>query len=79
MRGVEWNAPDGRPVHLVFLLLTPDREEGLQLQILAALAQAMTAPEARERLSRAQTSQAVWLALDEALRARESVRVAPRH
>ncbi len=79
VRGVEWDAPDGRPVHLVFLLLTPDREEGLQLQILAALAQAMSAPEARERLSRAQTRQAVWLALDEALRARESVRASPRN
>ena len=56
-----------------------DREERLQLQILAALAQAMIAPEARERLSRAQTRQAVWLALDEALRARESVRVSSRN
>ncbi len=66
-------------MYLVFLLLTPDREEGIQLQILAALAQAMIAPEARERLSRAETRQAVWVALDEALRARESVRGSPRH
>jgi Kef-type K+ transport system membrane component KefB len=79
LRGVDWDAPDGRPVHLVFLLLTPEREDGLQLQILANLAQAMTPPEARQRLQRAETSQAVRAALDEALRVRESARVPPRH
>ena len=34
--GIEWDAPDGLPVHLVFLLLTPVADDGLQLQILAA-------------------------------------------
>jgi mannitol/fructose-specific phosphotransferase system IIA component (Ntr-type) len=76
--GIEWDAPDGRPVHLVFLLLTPEREDDLQLQILAALAQAMTPPEARERLQRAETGPAVWVALDRALRARKSVQASPR-
>jgi Kef-type K+ transport system membrane component KefB/mannitol/fructose-specific phosphotransferase system IIA component (Ntr-type) len=75
--GVDWDAPDGRPVRLVFLLLTPEREDGLQLQILAALAQAMTPPEARERLKRADTQQAAWLALADALRAQKLVRVPP--
>jgi Kef-type K+ transport system membrane component KefB len=78
LRGVEWDAPDGLPVHLVFLLLTPEREDGLQLQILAALAQEMTPLEARARLHRADTSQAVWLALADALRAQKLVRVSPQ-
>lgn len=72
--GVEWDAPDGRPVHLVFLILTPEREQGLQLQILAALAQAMMPPEARERLARADTAEAARAVLEQALRAQDLVR-----
>lgn len=36
--GVDWDAPDGRRVRLVFLILTPEEEAGLQLQMLSALA-----------------------------------------
>jgi Kef-type K+ transport system membrane component KefB len=39
--GIDWDAPDGEPVHLVFLLLPPIDEHGLQLQILAALARTL--------------------------------------
>lgn len=40
--GVDWDAPDGQLVHFVFLLLTPERQEGIQLQILAAISRGMT-------------------------------------
>jgi mannitol/fructose-specific phosphotransferase system IIA component (Ntr-type) len=50
--GVDWDAPDGLPVHLVFLLLTPDHGQGLQLQILAAIAHGLSDPAAREQLMR---------------------------
>ena len=40
--GVDWDAPDGQLVHFVFLLLTPARQEGVQLQILASIARGMT-------------------------------------
>ncbi len=73
--GIYWDAPDGQPVRLVFLLLTPEREHGLQLQILAALAQAMMDAGARRRLAAAETSQEVWSALEEALRAQDLVQV----
>jgi Kef-type K+ transport system membrane component KefB len=75
LRGIEWDAADGHPVHLVFLLLTPEREDGLQLQILAALARAMSDPQARERLSRADSAQAVSSALEDALGSQQLVRV----
>ncbi len=75
LRGIEWDAPDGQPVHLVFLLLTPVREHGLQLQILAALARAMSDVEARGRVLRADSEQAMWSALEDALRAQQLVRV----
>jgi Kef-type K+ transport system membrane component KefB len=74
-RGIDWDAPDGSKVHLVFLLLTPEREQGLQLQILAALAQAMMDDDARGRLLEAESAGAMWLALQEALRSQDLVRV----
>ena len=40
--GLEWDAPDGEPVRFVFLVLTPARQEGLQLQILAAIGRTMS-------------------------------------
>ena len=40
--GLAWDAPDGEPVKFVFLVLTPARQEGLQLQILAAIARTMS-------------------------------------
>ncbi|MGI9591419.1 MAG: cation:proton antiporter [Myxococcota bacterium] len=65
--GVDWNAPDGRRVRLVFLILTPEEEAGLQLQILSALAQGLLEGPARERLLHAETSDAAFEALAAAL------------
>jgi Kef-type K+ transport system membrane component KefB/mannitol/fructose-specific phosphotransferase system IIA component (Ntr-type) len=48
--GIEWNAPDGLPVRLVFLLLTPAGEDNSQLHLLRAIATAMQAAENRTRL-----------------------------
>ena len=75
LRGIEWDAPDGQPVHLVFLLLTPVREDGLQLQVLAALARAMSDLAAREQLKRADSAHAMSSLLESALRSQELVRV----
>jgi mannitol/fructose-specific phosphotransferase system IIA component (Ntr-type) len=66
--GIEWDAPDGLPVHLIFLLLTPVADEGLQLQILAALARAMSHEDVRSQLAQADSEQAVWLVLQDTLR-----------
>ena len=68
--GVDWDAPDGLPVHHVFLLLTPVQDHGLQLQILAAIAQAMSRPEAGERLERADGADEICAAVAEVLSAR---------
>ncbi|MGH0028388.1 MAG: cation:proton antiporter [Myxococcota bacterium] len=73
--GIPWDAPDGLPARLVFLILTPEREQGLQLQILAALAQAMMESPARQALLDAETPEAIRAALGDALRAQDLVRV----
>jgi len=36
--GIAFNAPDGKPVDLIFLIISPQRDAGLQLKILALLA-----------------------------------------
>lgn len=68
-RGIDWDSPDGLPVQLVFLLLTPVRDEGLQLQILAAIAQGMSQPEVRRSVLAAGTAREIWSALRETLEA----------
>ncbi len=70
--GVDWDAPDGRRVRLVFLILTPEEETGLQLQILSALAQGLLEGPARENLLHAETSDAAFEALAAALPQQES-------
>jgi mannitol/fructose-specific phosphotransferase system IIA component (Ntr-type) len=62
-------------VHHVFLLLTPIRDHGLQLQILAALAHGMAEAEPRERLVQATGADEIWAALEEALREQDLARV----
>jgi Kef-type K+ transport system membrane component KefB len=42
LEGIEWNAPDGQHVHLVFLLLTPVGTEDIHVQTLATIARCMT-------------------------------------
>jgi mannitol/fructose-specific phosphotransferase system IIA component (Ntr-type) len=66
--GVEWDAPDGLPAHFVFLVLTPTHDEGLQLQILAAIARAMGHARVRQQLSQAEGEPQLWLVLQDALR-----------
>lgn len=47
--GIEWNALDGQPVRMIFLVLTPQDDSNSQLQILRGIAEALLAPEVRQR------------------------------
>jgi mannitol/fructose-specific phosphotransferase system IIA component (Ntr-type) len=48
--GVDFNAPDGRPSKLVFLLLMPPRAYDQEVRILAQIARAAIEPQSRQRL-----------------------------
>ena len=48
--GIEFDTPDGIPVRLVFLILTPRSEDGAQLEILSDIAATFSKEEAVERL-----------------------------
>lgn len=51
--GVDFDAPDGEPAHIVFLILTPQNDDGAQLKILADIARTFSRPEARQQALRA--------------------------
>jgi Kef-type K+ transport system membrane component KefB/mannitol/fructose-specific phosphotransferase system IIA component (Ntr-type) len=48
--GIDFNAPDGRPAKLVFLLLMPPRAHDQEVRILAQIARAVIEPSARARV-----------------------------
>ncbi|MES1983188.1 MAG: PTS sugar transporter subunit IIA [Pseudomonadota bacterium] len=47
---IPFDAPDGLPVNLIFVLLVPERATDLHLQLLSELAQMFSTREFRERL-----------------------------
>ena len=53
---VPFDAPDGKPVSQVFVLLVPEQATDLHLQLLSELAQMFSEKGFREKLSRATTT-----------------------
>ena len=53
---IPFDAPDGQPVNLIFVLLVPDRATDLHLQILSELAQMFSEKPFREQLLAAPTA-----------------------
>ncbi len=49
-QAIPFDAPDGQPVNLIFVLLVPERATDLHLQILSELAQMFSDRELREQL-----------------------------
>jgi Kef-type K+ transport system membrane component KefB/mannitol/fructose-specific phosphotransferase system IIA component (Ntr-type) len=63
--GIDFNAPDGVPSRIVFLLLMPPRAQDLEVRILASIARAVIEPRSRERLLRATSAAEVYALLSE--------------
>ena len=47
--GIDFNAPDGEPAQFIFLILTPQHDDGAQLEILADIAGTFRDAQMRER------------------------------
>jgi len=47
--GLDFDAPDGQPAHIVFLILTPLRDDGAQVELLADIGRVFADPKVRER------------------------------
>lgn len=58
--GIDWDARDGLATHFVFLILTPENEEGIQVQILASIARCMLNKEIQSRLMAADNPEEIY-------------------
>ena len=65
--GIDWGARDGLATHYVFLILTPEKEEGVQVQILAAIARCMLKPDIQSRIMASEDSEEIFRILSQAL------------
>jgi mannitol/fructose-specific phosphotransferase system IIA component (Ntr-type) len=72
--GIEWNSPDGRPTHQIFLILTPENDNGLQLQILRTIASVMSQPKVRENLTQAKDDGKIWAYLQREFETKETIK-----
>jgi mannitol/fructose-specific phosphotransferase system IIA component (Ntr-type) len=65
-RGIPYQAIDGAPVHLVFLLIGPPGRELNHLQILSRLSRLLSDADTRRRLLSAESREAMFDVLTEA-------------
>jgi len=54
-KGVDFDAMDGRPAHIFFMLITPESSTGLHLKALARIARMLKNETFKEKLFRAKT------------------------
>ncbi len=64
--GVDFGTPDGVPVTLIFLILSPAKSPGLHLQALARISRLLKTPGVAESLTRAETAEQIVSVLSEA-------------
>ncbi|MEO1339169.1 MAG: PTS sugar transporter subunit IIA, partial [Myxococcota bacterium] len=56
-KGFQWDAPDGRPIHAIVVLATPERQRDRHLEVLASFAQAISSERnIKEQLYHAHTA-----------------------
>ncbi|MBN1622016.1 MAG: cation:proton antiporter [Endomicrobiales bacterium] len=55
--GIEWNSIDGKPVHFVFLLISPEKAAGIHLEILSKIVTVMQDVNNQKRLAKAALEQ----------------------
>ncbi len=62
--GIEWNSPDGKPAHFIFLILTSRQDDWSQLQILRIIAKIMSSKQTRNALLKAEGVHDIWSILE---------------
>ncbi len=58
--GIDWNSPDGQPTHLVFMIITPQDEDWIQLQVLRHIAVTLKEESNRACLMRQTDVDGLW-------------------
>ena len=64
-KGVDFDAMDGKPARLFFMLIAPEDSVGLHLKTLARISKLLKAPLVRERLQRAADRQEIHRIISE--------------
>lgn len=70
--GVEWDSPDGLPVTKIFIIITPKKNNTVQLHILQTLAKALSSKAISELLERADSPEIIWETLKPEIEACET-------
>jgi PTS system nitrogen regulatory IIA component len=65
VNGIEFESIDGKPTHLVFMLVAPASSTGVHLKALARLSRLFRDPDFRQRLLAAPDSQAMYRVIAE--------------
>ncbi len=65
VKGIEFESIDGKPTHLVFMLVAPASSTGVHLKALARLSRLFRDPEFRQRLLAAPDSEAMYRVISE--------------
>lgn len=58
--GVEWEAPDGEPVHIMMLIVTPTDHEQRHLEVMSSLVSMISEQDIRDRLVVARDANDAW-------------------
>ena len=58
--GIAFDAMDGKPVHLFFLLMAPENSAGLHLKILAKISRMLKDTALRNNLLQAKSKEEIW-------------------
>ncbi len=64
-KGIDFDAIDGKPVHLVFLLLAPENSAGTHLKALAKISKILKDPTFREQLLEQQGAEEIYRIIKE--------------
>lgn len=62
-KGIPFDAVDGKPVHLFFLLMAPENSAGQHLKVLAKISKLLKTPEFRRKLIDAETTSDLYKAI----------------
>lgn len=73
-QGIEWDSPDGSPTRFIFLILTPQDEDDLQVQTLSLIIRSMGKPNARQTIMEAPDRDTLWAVLRDILGSSHIVR-----
>ncbi|HOK06459.1 MAG TPA: PTS sugar transporter subunit IIA [Syntrophales bacterium] len=65
LNGIDFNAMDGRPVHLFFLLLAPESSTGYHLKALARVSKMLKDETFRRRLLKASSEDEIYRIIEE--------------